>query len=41
MKEFIKDCLLFQHKDRQMRIIGVTTWLSILGLIGLFYWILF
>ncbi|WP_309436018.1 hypothetical protein [Chryseobacterium sp.] len=41
MKEFIKECVLFQNNDKQLRIIGVLFWLSTLGLISVFYWILF
>ncbi|WP_288435332.1 hypothetical protein [uncultured Chryseobacterium sp.] len=41
MKEFIKNCVLFQNKDGEMRIIGVLFWLSMIGMVSLLYWIFF
>jgi hypothetical protein len=41
MKEFIKDCVLFQNKDKEMRIIGALFWLSIIGMFSLLYCIFF
>ncbi|MDR6458403.1 hypothetical protein J2786_001496 [Chryseobacterium vietnamense] len=37
MKEFIKDCLLFQSPDWQVRLIGCITWTCAIGWIVLVY----
>jgi len=41
MKEFIKDCLLFQSSDWPVKIIGMITWLCITGWLVLVYQIFF
>ncbi len=40
MKQFIKDCLLFQHKDTQMQMIGVLAWIWIAGVAYFLRWML-
>ncbi|MDR6370337.1 hypothetical protein J2795_001119 [Chryseobacterium bernardetii] len=37
MKEFIKDCLLFQSPDLQVRLIGCITWTCAIGWVILVY----
>lgn len=36
MKDFIKDCLLFQSKDNETLIIGVLSWASLIGMLALY-----
>ncbi|WP_336704413.1 hypothetical protein [Chryseobacterium indologenes] len=38
MKDFIKDCLLFQNNDREMRIIGALAWFWVACVVYLIYW---
>lgn len=40
MKQFIKDCLFFQHEDAQMKMIGALAWIWLAAVAYFIYWMI-